>query len=101
MCIYIYIGKMRLKGLRWLSVQIRTRTLLWFGHGCSVNRMQLEHGRYYGLGMDAVGNACNWSTDIIVVWAWMPLAWLRKHVVGLGSLKQPALKCTISIYIYI
>ena len=26
----------------------RTWTLLWFGHaqGCSVNRMQLEHGRY-------------------------------------------------------
>ena len=25
--------------------------LLWFGHGCSVNRMQLEHGCYYGLRM--------------------------------------------------
>ena len=34
---------------------IGTRTLLWFGHGCCGNRMQLEHGRYYGLGMDAVG----------------------------------------------
>ena len=38
---------------------------------------------------------------VIMVWAWMPLAWLRKHVVSLGSLKNPALKCTIPIYIYI
>ena len=36
-----------------------------------------------------------------MVWAWMTLAWLRKHVVGPGSLKKPALKCTIPIYIYI
>ena len=57
--IYIYTGIVRLKALRGLSVQVRTRTLLWYGHGCSVNRMQLEHGRYYGLSMDAVGNACN------------------------------------------
>ena len=33
---------------------IGTRTLLWFGHACCGNRMQLEHGRY-GLSMDAVG----------------------------------------------
>ena len=36
-----------------------------------------------------------------MVWAWMLLKWLRKHVVGLGSLKKPALKCTIPICIYI
>ena len=53
--IYIYIGIVRLRALRGLSVQIRTRTLLWFGHGCCGNRMQLEHGRDCGLGMDAVG----------------------------------------------
>ena len=57
--IYIYIGIVCLRAARGLSVQIRTRTLLWFGHGCSVNRMQLEHARSYGLGMDAVGIACN------------------------------------------
>ena len=56
---YMYVGIVRLRALRGLSVQIRTRTLLWFEHGCSVNRMQLEHGRCYGLGMDAVGNVCN------------------------------------------
>ena len=59
MYIYIYIGIVRLRALRGLAVQIRTGTLLWFGHGCSVNRMQLEHGRDHGLGMNAVGNACN------------------------------------------
>ena len=37
----------------WLSYALRTRTLLWFGHGCSGYRMLLEHERYYGLGMDA------------------------------------------------
>ena len=27
---------------------------LWFGHGCSGERMLLEHERNYGLGMDAL-----------------------------------------------
>ena len=31
-----------------------TRTELWFGHGCSGERMLLEHERNYGLGMDAL-----------------------------------------------
>ena len=31
-----------------------TRTLSWFGHGCSGNRMLSEHERYHGLGMDAL-----------------------------------------------
>ena len=30
-----------------------TRTFLWFGHGCTGNRMLAEHERSYGLGMDA------------------------------------------------
>ena len=37
-----------------------TRTLIWFGHGCSRHRARWEHELYYGLGMDAlksVGNA--------------------------------------------
>ena len=29
-------------------------TQLWFGHGCSVDRMLSEHERKYGLGMDAL-----------------------------------------------
>ena len=39
-----------------------------------------------------------------MVWAWMPLAWLRKHVVGLGSLKNQLLNALypyIHIYIHI
>ena len=31
-----------------------TWTLFWFGHGCTGERMLLEHDRYHGLGMDAL-----------------------------------------------
>ena len=30
------------------------QTELWFGHGCSGERMLLEHERNYGLGMDVL-----------------------------------------------
>ena len=34
--------------------------------------MLLEHERYYGLGMDALlVTVCSWSTNVIMVWAWM------------------------------
>ena len=55
----------------WLSYALGTRTLLWFGHGCSGYRMLLEHERYYGLGMDALVIVCSWNTNVIMVWAWM------------------------------
>ena len=48
-----------------------TRTLLWFGHGCTAYRMLLEHERYYALGMDALVTVCAWNTSVIMVWAWM------------------------------
>ena len=67
-----------------------TRTLSWFGHGCSGHRMLFEHERYHGLGMDALVTVCScknecyhglgmdalvivcsWSTDVIMVWARM------------------------------
>ena len=32
---------------------------LWFGHGCSGERMLLEHERHYGLGMDALVSVCS------------------------------------------
>ena len=48
---------------------------LWFGHGCSDDRMLLEHERNYGLGMDALVSVCSWNTNEITVWAWM-LCWL-------------------------
>ena len=44
----------------------RTRTFLWFGHGCSANRMPGEHGRYYGLGMDALVTVCSRNTDVTI-----------------------------------
>ena len=34
--------------------RIKRRTEFGFGHGCSGNRMLLEHERNYGLGMDAL-----------------------------------------------
>ena len=37
----------------WSPYVLGTRTLLWFGHGCSAYRMLAKHERYYGLGMDA------------------------------------------------
>ena len=56
--------------VNWRS-HLGTRTLLGFGHGCSCDRMLLEHERYYGLGMDALRPVCSWNTNVIMVWAWM------------------------------
>ena len=60
------------------------RTELWFGHGCSAQRMLLEHEQNYGLGMDALVTVCSyglgmdamvtvcsWNANGIMVWAWM------------------------------
>ena len=44
---------MVLAWMRWQPYALETRTLLWFGHGCTGNRMLSEHEqRYHGLGMD-------------------------------------------------
>ena len=50
---------------------LKTRSGLWFGHGCSGQRMLLEHEGNYGLGMDALVSVCSWNTKGIMVWAWM------------------------------
>ena len=50
---------------------LRTRTLLWFGHGCSRHRMLFEHERYYGLGAYALVIVCSSNANVIMVWAWM------------------------------
>ena len=55
----------------WQPYALGTRTLSWFGHGCSGNRMLLEHERYHGLGMGALATVCSWNTNVIMVWAWM------------------------------
>ena len=33
--------------------------------------MLVDHERYYGLGMDALVTVCSWTTNVIMVWAWM------------------------------
>ena len=64
------------------------KTQMWFGHGCSSDRMLLKHERHYGLcssgrmllehecnygfGMAALVTVCSWNTDAIMVSAWMP-----------------------------
>ena len=55
----------------WSAYALGTRTRLWFGHGCSGQRMLWEHERDYGLGMDALVIVCSWNTNEIMVWAWM------------------------------
>ena len=55
----------------WSAYALGTRAELWFGHGCSGQRMLLEHGRNHGFGMDALVSVCSWNTDGIVIWAWM------------------------------
>ena len=59
----------------WLSYALGTRTELCFGHGCSAERMLLEHERYYVFGMDALVSACSWNTNGIMFWAWMLRLW--------------------------
>ena len=54
----------------WSSYVLGTRTL-WFGHGCSGQRMLLEHERYYGFGVDALVSVCSGNVNVIMVWAWM------------------------------
>ena len=54
-----------------VTVALETRTLLWFGHGCTSNHMLSKRERYYGLGMDALVTVCSRNTSVILVWAWM------------------------------
>ena len=54
----------------WSSYALGTRTRLWFGHGCSGQRMLWEHAQDYGLGMDALVSVGSGNTNEIMVWAW-------------------------------
>ena len=64
-------GILVLAWMLWLPYAPRTRTEFWFWHGCSGNRMLLEHERNYGFGMDALVSACCSNTKGIRVLAWM------------------------------
>ena len=55
----------------WSAYALGTRTRLWFGHGCSGQRMLWKHERDYGLGMDDLVIAGSGKTNEIMVWAWM------------------------------
>ena len=55
----------------WSAYALGTRTLLWFENGCFGQRMLSEHERHYGLRVDALVSVCSWSTNAIMVWAWM------------------------------
>ena len=44
-----------------------TRTSLWFGHGCSGDRMLREHELYYDLSMDALVTGCIGNTNLTMV----------------------------------
>ena len=55
----------------WSPYALRTRSLLWFGHGCSGHCVLSEHEHYDGLGMDALVTVCSWNTNAIMGWAWM------------------------------
>ena len=57
--------------MHWSPYALETRTILWFGHGCTSHRMLSKHERYYGLGMDALVTVCSRNTNVIMVWAWM------------------------------
>ena len=55
----------------WSAYALGTRRESCFGHGCSGQRMRLEHEANYGLSMDALVSVCSWNTKGIMVWAWM------------------------------
>ena len=57
--------------MHWSPCVRRPRMLLWFGHGCTGHRVFVDHERYYGLSMDALVTVCTWTTNVIMVWAWM------------------------------
>ena len=57
--------------MHWSPCARGPRTLLWFGHGCTGHRVLVDQKRHYGLGMDALVTVCSWTTNVLMVWAWM------------------------------
>ena len=82
--------------MHWSPYALGTRTLLWFGHGCTGHRMLSTHERYSGLGMDALVTVCSRNTNVITVWAWllrddrMLLQQDRYHGLGVDALASTA-----------
>ena len=57
-------GIMVWTGMLWSTHALGTQTELWFGHGCSGQRMLFEHELNYGLGMDALVTVCSWNANV-------------------------------------
>ena len=64
-------GTMVWAWMLWSAYALGTRTDLWFGHGCSGQRMLLKRERNYDLSIDALVSVCSWNTNGTMVWAWM------------------------------
>ena len=75
-----------------LSYALETRTLSWFGHGCTSNRTLAEHERSYGLEMDALVIVCSRNTNVIMAWAWSHYFW---YAFGTQTLLWFGHGCTI------
>ena len=52
-------GSMVWAWMLWSPYALPTRTEVWFGHGCSGQRMLFQHERNYGLGIDALVIVCS------------------------------------------
>ena len=59
--------RIRSEGLAETAYALGTRTLLWFGHGCSGYRTQSDRERHYGLGMDALVIGCTRNANVIMI----------------------------------
>ena len=70
-CSWNTIGIMLWAWMLWSAYALGTRTEFGFGHGCSGQRMLLEHERKYALGLDALVSVCCWNTNRVMIWAWM------------------------------
>ena len=57
-----------------------------FGHGCSGNRMLLEHERYYGLGMNALIIECARTGTLFCFVNRMLLEHERNYGLGMDAL---------------
>ena len=74
----------------WPAYALGTRTELWFGHGCSGQRVLLDHERNFVLGMDALVGVCSRNTDGIIGHGCSGQRMLLEHeanyALGMGAL---------------
>ena len=60
---------------------------MWFGHGCSGDRMIWKRKRCYGLGMDALVTVCSGNTKVFMAWAGCSgdcMLWEHERYYGFG-----------------